>query len=97
MPRAYQSPSIGTACGPQWAQMPNFASRNHSGHSYCLSDSSVGWKGPGATAKSAVAEGELGCAVRTTADASSAPANPKVCLVFMVYCLSCISKNTVTP
>ena len=44
--RAYQSPSIGTDCGPQCAQMPNFASRNHSGHRYCLSDSIVGSNGP---------------------------------------------------
>src|SRR5512140_3740046 len=46
MPRAYPSPSIGTACGPQCAQMPNLASRNHSGQEYCLRDSSVGWNGP---------------------------------------------------
>ena len=29
--RAYQSPNMGTLWGPQWLQMPNFASRNHSG------------------------------------------------------------------
>ena len=32
----------GAATGPQCAQMPSFASRNHSGHSYCFNDSSVG-------------------------------------------------------
>ena len=30
--RAYQSPCSGTHCADQWAQMPNFASRNQSGH-----------------------------------------------------------------
>ncbi len=42
--RAYQSPTMGTACGPQWAQMPNLASRNHAGHLYSLSDSIDGLK-----------------------------------------------------
>ena len=45
---AYQSPSIGTAWGPQWAQIPNLASRNQSGHWYCLSDSRSPWNGPSA-------------------------------------------------
>src|SRR5690348_6798812 len=32
MLRAYQSPSPMAEVGPQCAQIPNFASRNHSGH-----------------------------------------------------------------
>ena len=48
MLRAYQSPIIGTACGPQWAQMPNLASRNQSGHWYCFSDSMLPLNGPSA-------------------------------------------------
>src|SRR6185312_16609567 len=47
MKRAYQSPCLGTACGPQCAQMPNLASRNHSGVWYVISDSTVGSKRPG--------------------------------------------------
>src|SRR4051812_39456606 len=50
---AYQSPWRGTACGPQCAQKPSLASRNHSGYRYCLSDSSVGLNGPGEIARSA--------------------------------------------
>src|SRR5208337_3235282 len=46
---AYQSPISGWHCGPQCAQMPNFASRYQSGTLYADSDSSVGWNGPGAT------------------------------------------------
>src|SRR5271157_6406187 len=49
MARAYQSPCSGWHCGPQCAQIPNFALRNHSGTSYCLSDSHDGWNLPGAT------------------------------------------------
>ena len=37
---------MGTDCGPQWAQMPNLASRNQSGHLYCFSDSQLSWNGP---------------------------------------------------
>src|ERR1700676_2637267 len=44
--RAYQSPASGTHWGLQWAQMPNLASRYHSGASYCRSESHVGWYGP---------------------------------------------------
>ena len=40
--RAYQSPISGTASGPQQAQNPSLASRNHSGARYCLSDSKSG-------------------------------------------------------
>lgn len=32
--RAYQSPYIGTDCGPQWLQIPNLTSRNHYGQVY---------------------------------------------------------------
>src|SRR5437764_11327300 len=46
MLRAYQSPSSAADCGPQCAQMPNFASRNHSGTLYELSDSRVPVNGP---------------------------------------------------
>src|SRR4051812_10289769 len=46
--RAYQSPCSGTHWAVQWAQMPNFASRNQSGAWYCLSESHVGWNGPAA-------------------------------------------------
>ena len=44
MLRAYQSPNMGTLCGPQWLQMPNLASRNHSGALYWRRDSKVGSK-----------------------------------------------------
>src|SRR5690242_2244454 len=45
--RAYQSPCSGTHCADQCAQIPNLASRNHSGHVYpAVSDSQVGWNGP---------------------------------------------------
>jgi len=44
--RAYQSPASGTHCGVQWHQMPNLASRYHSGASYCISESHVGLYGP---------------------------------------------------
>ena len=54
MPRAYQSPSSGSHCGPQCAQMPNLASRNHCGHWYCLSESHVGWNLPAATGSAEV-------------------------------------------
>ena len=37
---AIQSPWRGTACGPQCDQIPNLASRNHSGYWYSLNDSS---------------------------------------------------------
>src|ERR1051325_8850839 len=37
--RAYQSPCSGTACGPQWDQMPSLASRNHSGQRQAASPS----------------------------------------------------------
>ena len=46
MLRAYQSPASGTHCGLQCAQMPNLASRYHSGASYCRSESQFGAKGP---------------------------------------------------
>src|SRR5947207_10787055 len=43
---AYQSPCSGTHCGLQCAQMPNFASRNHSGQRYDFRDSQNGKNGP---------------------------------------------------
>src|ERR1039458_4673170 len=46
--RAYQSPASAADWGPQWAQMPNLASRNQLGVWYSLSDSRVAWKGPAA-------------------------------------------------
>ena len=46
IPLAIQSPDPSTHCGPQCAQMPNFASRNHCGVSYFRSDSHVGSKSP---------------------------------------------------
>src|SRR6478736_7912654 len=52
--RAYQSPCSGSHCGPQWAQMPNFAFRNHSGAWYCCSDSQVGANLPAAIGSAAV-------------------------------------------
>src|SRR5512135_2929602 len=75
MLRAYQSPASGSHCGPQWAHMPNLASRNHSGVWYWLDrDCQSGWNGP-------LAAGWLGtglvCArprqgrVRTVNEASS--------------------------
>ncbi len=81
MLRAYQSPSIGTACGPQWAQNPSFASRNHSGHLYCLNDSNSGWNGPGAMGSMASAAAGVDCtppggsAARTTAQSEPASAD----------------------
>src|SRR5580698_7174936 len=46
MLRAYQSPYSAADCGPQWAQMPNLASRNHWGISYDWSASTEPAKGP---------------------------------------------------
>ena len=62
--RAYQSPISGADCGPQCAQMPNLASRNHSGHWYCLSDSLVGWNGPGAIKPASAIVAGAGAAAR---------------------------------
>src|SRR5438874_392272 len=44
--RAYQSPASTADCGPQCAQMPNLASRNHSGIWYLRSDARVPSNGP---------------------------------------------------
>src|SRR4051812_37837511 len=44
--RAYQSPASTADCGPQCAQIPNFASRNQSGIWYFRSDTRVLSKGP---------------------------------------------------
>src|SRR5215217_4399379 len=44
--RAYQSPASTADCGPQCAQMPNLASRNHSGIWYFRSDARVPSNGP---------------------------------------------------
>src|SRR5580765_4962912 len=44
--RAYQSPASTEDCGPQCAQMPNFALRNQSGTCQAASDSRLGLKGP---------------------------------------------------
>src|SRR5271165_3830040 len=74
MLRAYQSPSSGTDCGPQCAQMPNLASRNQSGHLYCLSDSQVGLNGPSAMVLSPVVAG-LASAACTFVEATSAQAD----------------------
>lgn len=53
--RAYQSPCSGTHCADQCAQMPNFASRNHSGTLYCaFSECHVGSNGPDARSRSAL-------------------------------------------
>ena len=38
---------MGTACGPQWAQIPSFASRNQSGYWYCLERVRGGLERPG--------------------------------------------------
>src|ERR1035441_7573578 len=55
MLRAYQSPASAADCGPQWAQMPNLASRNHSGTWYCRSDSRVASKGVAALVRTGAA------------------------------------------
>src|ERR1035438_8794811 len=55
MLRAYQSPSSAADCGPQCAQMPNLASRNHSGTWYCRSDSRVASKGVAALVRTGAA------------------------------------------
>ena len=44
--RAYQSPYMGTDCGPQCDQMPNLASRYHSGQQNVRRLSRFGAKGP---------------------------------------------------
>src|SRR5436309_6379203 len=68
MLRAYQSPASMPDCGPQCAQMPNFASRNHRGTSYRCSDSRVPWNGPAWMPKS------NDCCARNAAEApASAP------------------------
>src|SRR5665213_373467 len=56
MLRAYQSPYSTADCGPQCAQIPNFASRYQSGICHSRSDSRVPLKGPGAMARSGLAE-----------------------------------------
>src|ERR1017187_357626 len=56
MLRAYQSPYSTADCGPQCAQMPNFASRYQSGICHSRSDSRVPLKGPGAMVRSGLAE-----------------------------------------
>src|ERR1019366_149686 len=55
MLRAYQSPASAADCGPQCAQMPNFASRNHSGIWYCFSDSRVASNGVAALVRAGAA------------------------------------------
>src|SRR5512133_3199610 len=54
MLRAYQSPYSIADCGPQCAQMPNLASRYHSGTSHWRRDSRVPLNGPGAIGRSGV-------------------------------------------
>src|ERR1039458_4911239 len=72
MKRPYQSPCSGWHCGPQWAQIPNFALRYHSGTSYCLSDSHEGWNLPGATgsALSLILEANWGASAATSGSAA---------------------------
>jgi hypothetical protein len=50
--------------------MPNLASRNHSGAWYCLSESQVGWKAPGA-----IGRGFCHADARLIQAAGTAPAN----------------------
>src|SRR4029079_7807207 len=58
--RAYQSPASTEDCGPQCAQMPNFALRNQSGTCQPASDSRLGLKGPGAMPGRSPAGAQLG-------------------------------------
>src|SRR3954454_24476227 len=69
--RAYQSPCLGTHCALQWAQIPNFASRNQSGVLYCFSDSQDPEKGPGAILL-ATGSGALDCPKLAGFDRSNA-------------------------
>src|ERR1039457_4170825 len=61
MLRAYQSPYSGWHCGPQCAEMPNLASRYHSGVWYCWSDSHVGPNLPLAMGSTLSPSGERNC------------------------------------
>ena len=54
--RAYQSPYSTADCGPQWAQMPNLASRYHSGICHSRSDERVALNGPGAISRAGPAD-----------------------------------------
>src|ERR1017187_4596713 len=68
MLRAYQSPYSAADWGPQWAQMPNLASRYQLGTRYSLSDSRVLLKGPAAIWGSS-------SAARASSYAGTAPAS----------------------
>src|SRR5208337_2443318 len=68
--RAYQSPYSMADCGPQCAQMPNLASRNHSGISYLLKDARVPSKGPSSISM----PGDDSCCAAPSFNAGSAPA-----------------------
>src|SRR5579872_2417930 len=78
MLRAYQSPYSGADCGPQCAQMPNFASRNHSGTRYDFSESRVASNGPEAI------EGDWAFARR----APGTPAAASLMACLRVICIS---------
>src|SRR5579863_2174740 len=69
MLRAYQSPASTADCGPQCAQIPNFASLNHSGISYARSDARVPSKGPSANPRLPSA--------KPRRDPSATPNNPR--------------------
>src|SRR5262245_20874464 len=60
--RAYQSPASTEDCGPQCAQIPNFAFRNQSGTCQAASEARVGWNGPGAIGGRWPTAEELGAA-----------------------------------
>ncbi len=63
--------------------MPNLASRNHSGHSYCFSDSQVGWNGPGAIGRLAAGPSLSAVATRAVARiAARMPAKARHLLIF---------------
>src|SRR5208282_4522533 len=68
--RAYQSPASMADCGPQCAQMPNLASRNHAGISYLLKDARVPSKGP----RSISIPGDGSCCAAPSFNAGSVPA-----------------------
>src|SRR5260370_398470 len=84
--RPYQSPCSGTHCADQCAQMPNFASRNHSGVLYCaFSECQLGSNGPGAILRSTLVAtrpfgfaGELATSPINLFDTAACPAAPTI-------------------
>src|ERR1700687_4102870 len=90
MLRAYQSPASTDDCGPQCAQMPNLASRNHSGTLYLTRDSRVPWNGPCAIAGAEVCS----AAALIAPNAGIAPARTPIAFRLVIaIALSCCESS----